>query len=75
MAKKYERKDVRVGLKKLDHKYTRERIYTIEALVLLNQINVFMNLLRALVSALVREPKLSKKSLRRVLNLNIPRAG
>ena len=44
-------------------KHTRQRDYTIEALVLLNQLKLIMNLWRAFMSALDTEFKASKKPL------------
>ena len=47
----------------------------LDTLVLHNQLNRFMNLCQALMLALYKEYKSSKKPLPRVLNLNVLRAG
>ena len=52
----------------MDHKHTRARNYNIDALAILNQFNLFMNLRTALKSAFYRESKHSKKPLHWVLN-------
>ena len=52
-----------------------ERDYTDEALAILNQLKLLMNLWRALMSVFDIEFKPSKKPLPRVFNLNLLRTG
>ena len=57
------------------NKHTRERDYTIEALVLLNQLKLIMNPMGSIDVGFRTEFKSSKKLLPRACNHNLLRAG